>query len=247
MQFTRAAVIVEPVRGVRILLELQQRNAATNRVVASLPTARVRVLRLQFVDHDARLLIASATLGRHQEMSPDPSSLSFSVWDLASKALVNDIEVHDTPLATAASMQVAFSPQIGALFTIDERRDIVQFVPGTCGVAPRVRGQVGDDVGASFAVDPYGRWFASSRPLDAARDTAELATGARWALVVQDMATGRQLERVTSKYALNGLVATPDGGNDKGRRCTDTRNGSSWARSPTASWTRSRGVFSSTR
>ena len=188
-------------------------DAATNRVVASLSTARVRVLRLQFVDHDARLLIASATLGQHQEMSPDPSSMSFSVWDLASKALVNDIEIHDTPLATVASMQVAFSPQTGAVFTIDERRRaIVQVDPGACGVASRLRTQIGDDVGASFVADPYGRWFASSRPLDAARDAAELATGARWALVVQDMATGRLLERVTSKYALTGLVATPDGG-----------------------------------
>ena len=205
-------------------------DSATNRVVASLPTRGVRVLRLQFVDHDARLLIASATPGGFLEAAPGPSRLGFSVWDLASRTLVNDIEAADTPLATTASLQVDFSPQTGALFYIDERRrdraardaapgvtpvplpfDLVQVAPGACGTAPRTRAPIGDDVGASFVVDPYGRWFASSHPLTPARDAAELATGARWALVVQDMATGRQLERVTSRYALNGLAATPDG------------------------------------
>ena len=205
-------------------------DSATNRVVASLPTRGVRVLRLQFVDHDARLLVASATLGDLPQAAPDPGHLGFSVWDLASQTLVNDIEVADTPLATTASLQVDFSPQTGALFYIDERRrdraantaaagatpapppfDLVQVAPGACGTAPRTRAPVGDDVGASFVVDPYGRWFASSHPLTATRDAAELATGARWALVVQDMASGRQLERVTSPHALNGLVATPDG------------------------------------
>jgi hypothetical protein len=205
-------------------------ESATNRVVASLPTRGVRVLRLQFVDHDARLLIASATLGDHPESAPDPDHLGFSVWDLASKTLVNDVEVADTRLATTASLQVDFSPQTGALFYVDGRRrdraerdatpgaapaplplDLVALAPGACGSAPRTRAPIGDDLGASFVVDPYGRWFASSHPLTAARDAAELATGARWALVVQDMATGRQLDRVTSRYALNGLVATPDG------------------------------------
>ena len=206
-------------------------DAASNRTVASLPTWNSHVLRLQFVDHDARLLIAGATLGQQLEVPPSPSGLSFSVWDLASKTLVNDVEIDGTPLLTAASMQVDFSPQTGALFYVDERRrerallaarpgetpvplplDLVQVSPGACGAAPRVRAQIGDEIGASFVVDPYGRWFASSRPLVAPHDAAELATGARWALLVQDMATGRQLERVTSKYALSGLVATPDGG-----------------------------------
>ena len=203
-------------------------ETATNRVVASLPTRATRVLRLQFVDHDARLLIASATLGDFPQAAPDPGRLGFWVWDLASRTLVSDVEVADTRLATTASLQVDFSPRTGALFYIDERRrdraaghavsgatplplDLVALAPGACGTAPRIRAPIGDDVGASFVVDPYGRWFASSRPLDAAHDAAELATGARWALVVQDMATGRQLERITSKYALNGLVATPDG------------------------------------
>ena len=203
-------------------------DSASNRVVASLPTRGVQVLRLQFVDHDARLLIAAATLGERRESTAQPSSLDFSVWDLASKALVNDVEVTDTPLATRASLQVDFSPQTGALFYVDDRGrdraqqtarpgetplplDLVQLAPGACGAAPRTRAQVGDDVGASFVVDPYGRWFASAHPLDATHDAAELATGARSVLVVQDMATGRQLERVTSRYALDGLVAAPDG------------------------------------
>ena len=207
-------------------------DAATNRVLASLPSVpHARVLRLQFVDHDARLLIASATLGEQLDGPPEPSSLGFSVWDLASKTLVNDVEIDGTPLVATASLQVDFSPQTGGLFYVDERRrerallaakpgetpappplDLVQVAPGACGAAPRTRAQIGDEIGASFVVDPYGRWFASSRPLAAEHDAAELATGARSALIVQDMATGRQLERVTSKYALNGLVATPDGG-----------------------------------
>jgi len=198
-------------------------ETATHRVVASLPTAHSAVLRLQFVDHDARLLLATATLA-------DRSAMSVSVWDLASQRLVNDIEIADAPLAARAALQIDFSPQTGALFAIDDRRreralraatpgtapvplplDLVQLSPGVCGAAPRVRAQVSDDLGASFVVDPYGRWIASARSLDAAHDAAELAMGARSVLLVQDMATGRQLERVTSKYALEGLAATPDG------------------------------------
>ena len=205
-------------------------DTATNRVVASLPMEAATVLRLQFVDHDARLLIASASLGERRESPAQPSGLSFSVWDLASGALVDDVEVMDTRLDVAAALQVDVSAQTGALFFIDERRrerarrdaapgtppvplplDLVQLAPGACGTPPRVRAQVGDDVGASFVVDPYGRWFASAHALTAARDAAELASGARWALVVQDMASGRQWTRITSRYALNGLVATPDG------------------------------------
>ncbi len=198
-------------------------DSATNRVVASLPTRGVAVLRLQFVDHDARLLIAAATLGDFLEAAPLPSRLDVSVWDLASKTLVNDVEGADTRLASSAALQVDFSAQTGAFFHVDGRRrdhapagtsaplDLVALAPGACGVAPHSRAAIVDAVGASFVVDPYGRWFASSHPLDAAHDAAELATGARWALVVQDMATGRRLERVTSRFALDGLVATPDG------------------------------------
>ncbi|HYP31496.1 MAG TPA: hypothetical protein VES00_06505 [Burkholderiaceae bacterium] len=197
-------------------------DTATQRVVASLPTAHDHVLRLQFVDHDARLLIAGA--------APNEGRLSFSVWDLASNALVNDIELANAPLASRAALQVDFSPQTGALFAVDERRralaqqaagagatsvppplDLVQFAPGVCGAAPRMRAQVGDDLGAAFVVDPYGRWIASARPLDAAHDAAELAMGARSVLVVQDLASGRQLARVTSQHALAGLAATPAG------------------------------------
>ncbi len=201
--------------------------SADNRVVASLPTRGVRVLRLQFVDHDARLLIARATLGERREDADRPGSLDFSVWDLASRTLVNDIDVTDTPLAIRAALQTDFSARTGALFYVDDRRraraqqaagpgeppplDLVQLAPGACGAAPRTRAALADDVGPSFIVDPYGRWFAWSRPLDATRDAAELAAGARSVLVVQDMATGRTLERVTSKYTLAGLVATPDG------------------------------------
>jgi len=199
-------------------------------VVASLPTEHTHVLRLQFVDHDARLLIASATLGARPQPAPEPGSLSFSVWDLASKSLVNDVEIDGTPLRAAAALQVGFSPQTGALFYVDERRregvlqaatpgqtpsapplELVQLTPGACGAAPRTRALLADDPGASLIVDPYGRWFASARPLSPAHDAAELATGARWVLLVQDMASGRTLERITSRYALNGLAATPDG------------------------------------
>jgi len=205
-------------------------DTASNAVVASLPTEHAHVLRLQFVDHDARLLIASATLGSRAQHAAEPGSLGFSVWDLAGKSLVNDVEIEDTPLRAAAALQVGFSPQTGALFYVDERRrervlraaapgetpsapplDLVQLAPGACGMAPRTRALLADDLGASYVVDPYGRWFASARPLSPARDAAELATGARWVLLVQDMASGRTLERVTSRYALNGLAATPDG------------------------------------
>jgi len=199
-------------------------DTATGRVVASLPGAG-HVLRLQFVDHDARLLIAAATPA--PSGSPAAGGLSLSVWDLASKALVNDIEIPGVPPASRAALQVDFSPQTGALFAVDERRrtlaqpagaafvppplELVQFAPGVCGAAPRVRAALADGLGAAFVVDPYGRWIASARPLAAAQDGAELAMGARSVLVVQDLASGRQLARVTSKHALAGLVATPAG------------------------------------
>lgn len=206
-------------------------DATTNRVVASLPTAGAHVLRLQFADHDARLLVASATLGERSGQASGPGRLSLSVWALATGTLVNDVEIDGAPLAAGAALRVDFSPQTGALFYVDERRrerarlsapageslapmplELVQLAPGACGVAPRTRATLADDIGGAFVVDPYGRWLAWSRPLAAPRDAAELATGARWVLAVQDMATGRTIERVPSRHALEGLVATPDGG-----------------------------------
>ena len=97
-------------------------DSATNRVVASLPTHGVAVLRLQFVDHDARLLIAAATLGDFVEAAPLPSRLDVSVWDLASKTLVNTVEGADTRLASTAALQVDFSAQTGAFFHVEDTR-----------------------------------------------------------------------------------------------------------------------------
>jgi hypothetical protein len=193
-------------------------DASTSQVVASLPADFAYPLRLQFIDHDTRLLVARAHLGDHPEGPPDASRLSFSVWDLASKALVNDIEVTGTELATRASLLVDVSAQTGALFFLDDRARstdhalaLTQLAPGTCGAPPRVRSRVGDDIGPSFAIDPYGRWIAWARPLHATRNQAEWDAGLRSELVVRDLAGGRVLARTTSRFVLAGVVATPDG------------------------------------
>ena len=68
-------------------------------------------------------------------------------------------------------------------------------------------GELSELAGQRNAID--GRIVEIVAEMD--RDELCGATGARSVLVVQDMASGRQLERVTSKYALTGLVATPDG------------------------------------
>ncbi len=172
-------------------------DAATGQVLASLPADPGRVLRLQFVDHDARLLVART--------APD-HRLSLSVWDLASKALVEDVET-----SAAAAPRLDVSAQTGAVFRIDPAFDLAQSSPGTCAAAPRVRLRLGGDPGASFVVDPWGRWFASARALDAQRDAADLGDGLRSELVVRDMATGQVLARTTSRFVLGGLVAAPDG------------------------------------
>ena len=172
-------------------------DAATGQVLASLPADPGRVLRLQFVDHDARLLVART--------APD-GRLSLSVWDLASKALVEDVETNATP-----APRLDVSAQTGAVFRIDAALDLAQSSPGTCAAASRVRARLGDDPGAAFVVDPWGRWFASARALDAQRDAADVAAGLRSELVVRDMAGGQVLARTTSRFALGGLVAAPDG------------------------------------
>jgi len=172
-------------------------DAASGQPIAALPADPARVLRLQFVDHDARLLVARTAPGRR---------LSLSVWDLASKALVEAVE---TGTATAPRLDV--STQTGAVFRVDPAFDLAQLAPGTCGAAPRLRARLGADPGAAFVVDPWGRWFASARALDAQRDAADWAAGGRSELVVRDMAGGQVLARTTSRFALGGLVAAPDG------------------------------------
>jgi hypothetical protein len=186
--------------GRRIALPDAVVDAATGQVLASLPADPGRVLRLQFIDHDARLLVART--------APD-HRLSLSVWDLASKALVEDVET-----SAPAAPRLDVSAQTGAVFRIEpaaQAPQLVQSAPGTCAAAPRVRARLGDDPGASFVVDPWGRWFASARALDARRDAADVAAGLRSELVVRDMASGRVLARATSRFALGGLVAAPDG------------------------------------
>jgi hypothetical protein len=171
-------------------------DAATGQPVASLPADPGRVLRLQFVDHDARLLVARAAPG---------GRLSLSVWDLASKALVEDVETDAAP-----SPRLDVSAQTGAVFGVGPARELAEFAPGTCAGAPRVRARL-DELGASFVVDPWGRWFASARALDAQRDAADWSAGLRSELVVRDMATGQAIARATSRFVLAGLVAAPEG------------------------------------
>jgi hypothetical protein len=181
-------------------------DAASGQGVASLPADAAHVLRLQFVDHDARLLVARV---------PRPDRLSLSVWDLAGKALVDDVETSASP-----ALRLDVSAQTGAVFRVDRAApfdsaaplELARFAPGTCVAAPRVRARLSDDPGASFVVDPAGRWFASARPLDAQRHPDEWAAGQRSELVVQDIAGTRVLARTTSRFPLGGLVAAPDGG-----------------------------------
>ena len=193
-------------------------DAGTNQVVATLPSDDAVPLRLQFIDHDTRLLIARAHLGERPQGAPDASRLSFSVWDLASKALVNDIDVAGTSLATRAALLVDVSASTGALFFLDERARpadhalaLTQLAPDTCGAPPRVRARLGDEVGPSFVVDPYGRWLAWARPLDAKQDQAEWDAGLRSELVVRALGNARVLARTTSRFVLAGVVARPDG------------------------------------
>ncbi|MBC7664817.1 MAG: hypothetical protein H7276_13710, partial [Caulobacter sp.] len=121
-------------------------DAATGQVVASLPFDAARVLRLQFVDHDARLLVARV---------PRPDRLSLSVWDLASKALVDDVETRASP-----ALRLDVSAQTGAVFRVDRAAssnananvndsgdsgaplELVRFAPGTCVAAPRGRARL---------------------------------------------------------------------------------------------------------
>lgn len=184
-------------------------DAGTGQVLASLPPDAARVLRLQFVDHDARLLVARVSR---------PDRLSLSVWDLASQALVDDVETSASP-----ALRLDVSARTGAVFRVDRAAlseasdaaaplELARFAPGTCEAVPRVRARLAEDPGASFVVDPSGRWFASARPLDARRHPDEWAAGQRSELVVQDMASALVLARATSRFPLGGLVAAPDGG-----------------------------------
>ena len=198
-------------------------DTTTAELVASLPAGSGGTLRLAFVDRDTRLLVARAVPGQRRDGPSAAGGLSISVWDLASKALVNDIEMPGGAPSAVASLSLDVSPQTGALFHVQESRrdrspadgaplELVQLAPDACGVAPRMRAPIVDPAGGAFVVDPWGRWFASSHPLDPARDAAELAAGLRSELVVRDIVTGEPVARITSAYALHGLVATPDGG-----------------------------------
>ena len=208
-----AATIALSSDGSRLATPDAVLDTTTAELVASLPAGSGGTLRLAFLANDTRLLVVRATPG---ESSAD-GGLSISTWDLASKALVNDIET------AGSSLSVDVSPQTGALFQVEQaRRDrapavaappqLVRLAPDACGVAPRVRAPVVDAASGAFVVDPWGRWFASSHPLDATRDAAEIAAGLRSELVVRDMVTGEPMARIASAHALQGLVATPDGG-----------------------------------
>ncbi len=178
-------------------------DAATNQVVASLPADGGRTLRVAFVDHDKRVLVLrSASDGR----------LSAAVWDLAGRTLVDT-----AALDGATPPRVDVSPQTGALFalrapaTAGAPATLTQFAPGSCGAAPRVRTRVDGEVGASFAVDPFGRWFASVQALDPQTSTDPQARDMRSELVVRDTASGRVLVRAASRFVLGGVAALPDG------------------------------------
>ena len=217
-----AAAIALSSDGSRIATPDAVFDTTTAELLAWLPADSSGTLRLAFVDRDTRLLVARAMPGQRRGGPSVDSGLSISVWDLASKALVNDIETAGAGPSVAASLSLDVSPQTGALFHVQESRrdrspadstplELVQRAPDACNVVPRTRAPVADAAGGAFVVDPWGRWFAVSRPLDPTRDAAELAAGLRSELVVRDIVTGEPVARITSAYALHGLVATPDG------------------------------------
>ena len=207
-------------------------DASTNQVVASLPADGQRTLRLAFVDHDTRLLVVRAAVANGVEAG---------VWDLASKTLVNAVDVPQ-----AAWLQVDVSAATGTLFHVhggdtDAPTQVLQLAPGTCGAAPRLRARTQGGAGKSLVVDPYGRWFAWLQPVapppfeDPPLDPhgvrlplgPQPAPGPTSRIVVIDMASGHEIASAPSRFVLGGLTALPDGSGllALGTRAVDPRTG----------------------
>ena len=189
-------------------------DAATNQVIASLPPDDGHTLRLQFVDHDTRVLVVRAAGAREEDIA---------VWDLPSKALVNHLRtpVSALPMDVSAATGTLF--QLRAVDGEPRLADLVQVAPGTCGSEVRRRARVDAAAGTSFVVDPFGRWFASVQAFDAEAAPDQWNAGQRSELVVRELASGRELARSPSTSMLGGLVALPDGGGvlAKGTRAID--------------------------
>ncbi len=76
----------------------------------------VHPLFVKFTERDTRLLVADALLGEAWESAEGPSGLDFSLRDLGTKTLVDDVRVNDTRLefkdapVAAASMKAYAMP-----------------------------------------------------------------------------------------------------------------------------------------
>ena len=203
-------------------------DTGTFQRVATLPLAddgwtNRSVLKLRFVDGDARLLIVTATFGAGDESIGDPSDLRVAVWDLATRSLQNLLSHENAALDTPHALFADFSPQTNVFTWVDTQRyrdgllqggqaaslpphDLVQAHPGSCDALQKVRFALSPDSASELVIDPWGRWIAEVRPVVDAKPGDIVAH-----LVVTDIDSRRVLSSVPLRQAIRGLVATPDG------------------------------------
>ena len=202
-------------------------------VIATLPEARNpvggrRVLQVQFVDNDTKLLMRTATLGEGDESLDTPSDLQFAVWDLKRKGLFNLISLNQTSLSITQSFLADYSAETGALYWVDPGRyleaqrsshegdaavplELMQSRPGACHSRAVSRFPLTAWDWSSLLVDPLGRWVAGVHKLDPTHGEATSVADHVSELLILDIDTQRQIARHALPDGMIGLVATHDG------------------------------------
>lgn len=212
-----------------IALSADGRLLATESEVVDLEAHRVLASRthgphevpllVRFVDGDRRLLTVDALLGMSGSGFGNVlSHVEVALWDLKSGALLS-LSDRERVLDMPQSQLVSASTASGVVYGVNAPLPTVQEpVPpnaltawraDACREMPARSLPLGGATG--LAVDPLGRWIATTVRLVDDSINAPPTRGDTDELVVLDIASGRELARRAWKHALGGLVASADG------------------------------------
>lgn len=198
-------------------------NLQDNRRVIEIPTGETTVLKLRFIEGDAKLFVVQAQLGERWESASEKSDMQFGIWDLKKKELLNLHRTDTSGTLLPYDLLWDFSEKTGALWAINtsgsywddktkKNRAIQPYLTNLNDCKSAIQRSVtlsterDDDSWLEFTADPLGRWIAYVLPT---YNSKTKMTGS--ILSIRDSRNGKTLSQWKVDEELRSITSTQDG------------------------------------